>query len=116
MYSQTAVPIQPKTSQILPKLARILLTDQVASPGSIVTAGKPGKKTKTSFLQYEVCTLGGQEGDIGVLPPLGIWDPLGLIETKDMRRWVIIYLFSNSQLERIFSNFQLFPTFSKTIF
>ena len=81
------------------KICKILLTDRVASPGSIVTAGKPGKKTKTSFLQYEVCTLGGQEGDIGVLPPLGIWDPLGLIETKDMRRWVIIYVFSNSELE-----------------
>jgi len=66
------------------------LTDKVGSPGSIVTAGKPSKKAKTSFLQYEVCTLGGQEGDIGVLPPLGIWDPLGLIETKDMRRWEIM--------------------------
>ena len=26
------------------------------------------------------------EGDIGVLPPLGVYDPLGLIETRDMRR------------------------------
>jgi hypothetical protein len=25
------------------------------------------------------------EGDIGVLPPLGVYDPLGLIETRDMR-------------------------------
>ena len=24
--------------------------------------------------------------DIGVLPPLGVYDPLGLIETRDMRR------------------------------
>merc|ERR1719247_161237 len=31
-----------------------------------------------------------EEGDIGVLPPLGVWDPLGLIETKDMRRWEIM--------------------------
>ena len=23
--------------------------------------------------------------DIGVLPPLGVYDPLGLIETRDMR-------------------------------
>ena len=27
------------------------------------------------------------EGDIGVLPPLGVYDPLGLIETRDMRRY-----------------------------
>ena len=26
-----------------------------------------------------------EEGDIGVLPPLGVYDPLGLIETRDMR-------------------------------
>jgi len=31
-----------------------------------------------------------QEGDIGVLPPLGVWDPLGLIETRDMRRYEIM--------------------------
>merc|ERR1712182_76135 len=30
------------------------------------------------------------EGDIGVLPPLGVFDPLGLIETKDMRRYEIM--------------------------
>jgi len=30
-----------------------------------------------------------EEGDIGVLPPLGVYDPLGLIETKDMRRYEI---------------------------
>ena len=26
-----------------------------------------------------------EEGDIGVLPPLGVYDPLGLIERRDMR-------------------------------
>merc|ERR1719421_530244 len=30
------------------------------------------------------------EGDIGVLPPLGVWDPLGLIETRDMSRYSIM--------------------------
>ena len=30
------------------------------------------------------------EGDIGVLPPLGVYDPLGLIETRDMRRYEIM--------------------------
>merc|ERR1719364_588032 len=27
------------------------------------------------------------EGDIGVLPPLGVYDPLGLISKRDMRRY-----------------------------
>merc|ERR1719197_1342840 len=31
-----------------------------------------------------------QEGDIGVTPPLGVYDPLGLIATKDMRRFEIM--------------------------
>jgi len=31
-----------------------------------------------------------EEGDIGVLPPLGVWDPLGLIESRDMRRYEIM--------------------------
>jgi len=30
------------------------------------------------------------EGDIGVLPPLGVFDPLGLIETRAMRRYEIM--------------------------
>lgn len=30
-----------------------------------------------------------QEGDIGVLPPLGVFDPLGLIETRNMARYEV---------------------------
>merc|ERR1719373_902023 len=30
------------------------------------------------------------EGSIGVTPPLGVYDPLGLIETRDMRRFEIM--------------------------
>jgi len=30
------------------------------------------------------------EGDIGVTPPLGVYDPLGLIEKRDMRRYEIM--------------------------
>jgi hypothetical protein len=30
------------------------------------------------------------EGDIGVLPPLGVYDPLGLIATRDMRRYEVM--------------------------
>ena len=29
-------------------------------------------------------------GDVGVTPPLGVWDPLGLIEKRDMRRYEIM--------------------------
>ena len=32
------------------------------------------------------------EGDLGVLPPLGVFDPLGLIETRDMRRYEVCAL------------------------
>merc|ERR1719310_2671379 len=30
------------------------------------------------------------EGDIGILPPLGVFDPLGLIETRSMGRYEIM--------------------------
>jgi len=30
------------------------------------------------------------EGDLGVLPPLGVYDPLGLIESRNMRRYEIM--------------------------
>jgi hypothetical protein len=63
---------------------------RVPGPGTPFAGGRVTKGVKNDYLQYEVCTLGGQEGDIGVLPPLGVWDPLGLIETKDMRRWEIM--------------------------
>ena len=29
------------------------------------------------------------EGDIGVLPPLGVFDPLGLIESRNMARYEV---------------------------
>merc|ERR1719231_1422247 len=32
----------------------------------------------------------GFGGTLGVLPPLGLFDPLGLIETRDMRRYEIM--------------------------
>merc|ERR1711981_556708 len=30
------------------------------------------------------------EGDLGVLPPLGVYDPLGLIETRNMARYEVM--------------------------
>merc|ERR1711937_46909 len=49
----------------------------------------------SSVPSTEVSTWAGNvqmfsEGDIGVLPPLGVYDPLGLIETRDMRRYEIM--------------------------
>merc|ERR1719284_51919 len=35
-------------------------------------------------------TADGFGGTLGVLPPLGLFDPLGLIETRDMRRYEIM--------------------------
>merc|ERR1711998_580809 len=34
--------------------------------------------------------MGFSEGDIGVLPPLGVYDPLGLIESRNMARYEIM--------------------------
>jgi hypothetical protein len=36
------------------------------------------------------------EGDIGVLPPLGVYDPLGLIDTRDMFRYGARAIFAAS--------------------
>merc|ERR1719313_531278 len=44
----------------------------------------PAKAPRTESVQMF------SEGDIGVLPPLGVYDPLGLIETRDMRRYEIM--------------------------
>jgi len=60
-----------------------------AAPPPIISAlavqGKPVTKpeARASVQMF-------QEGDIGVLPPLGVYDPLGLIETRDMRRYEIM--------------------------
>ena len=35
-------------------------------------------------------SMGFKEGDIGVLPPLGVFDPLGLISSRDMQRYEIM--------------------------
>ena len=52
-------------------------------------------ETSSAFLIYEKVLnidsiLPFDSGDIGVLPPLGVYDPLGLIETRDMRRYEIM--------------------------
>ena len=46
----------------------------------------PALKASTKAVQASMF----EEGDIGVLPPLGVYDPLGLIERRDMRRYEIM--------------------------
>merc|ERR1719316_1888240 len=46
----------------------------------------PAMKASTKAVQASMF----EEGDIGVLPPLGVWDPLNLIESRDMRRYEIM--------------------------
>ena len=45
--------------------------------------------TNISLARDRVATL-------GVLPPLGVYDPLGLIETRDMRRYEIMVRIEDS--------------------
>jgi len=46
----------------------------------------PALKASTKAVGATMCS----EGDLGGLPPLGVDDPLGLIETRDMRRCEIM--------------------------
>merc|ERR1712127_412411 len=43
----------------------------------------PAMKASTKAVQATMFS----EGDLGVLPPLGVYDPLGLIETRNMARY-----------------------------
>merc|ERR1719197_1409855 len=69
-----------------------------AEPGDIAldpTGGLGGAAPPTIVAALAVQGRSGSvqmfsEGDIGVLPPLGVYDPLGLIETRDMRRYEIM--------------------------
>merc|ERR1711966_153989 len=41
-------------------------------------------------MQQAAVSMKFAEGDLGVTPPLGVWDPLNLIESRDMRRYAIM--------------------------
>jgi len=47
-------------------------------------------KTVSTRMAETDLTSDGFGGTLGVLPPLGLFDPLGLIETRDMRRYEIM--------------------------
>jgi len=61
----------------------------VTKSSSTVTTqmGFGGYVKKPSVPLAEYARQSFSDGDIGVLPPLGVWDPLGLITTRDMRRY-----------------------------
>merc|ERR1719247_2169950 len=59
------------------------------SVATLAVQGHSVPATKTSAPRSGSVQL-FSEGDIGVLPPLGVYDPLGLIETRDMRRYEIM--------------------------
>merc|ERR1719359_1717802 len=43
-----------------------------------------------SSITVSMMARGFKAGDIGVTAPVGVYDPLGLIQTKDMRRYEIM--------------------------
>merc|ERR1719327_1298328 len=61
-------------------VALALLESAEAFSGAAVRAAPAKAVAATMF----------SEGDVGVTPPLGVWDPLGLIEKRDMRRYEIM--------------------------
>jgi len=50
----------------------------------------PASKAMSTRMAEADLTDDGFGGTLGVLPPLGLFDPLGLIETRDMRRYEIM--------------------------
>merc|ERR1719331_3601001 len=61
-------------------MALSLLASPSAFSGAAIRAAPANSVAATMF----------SDGDIGVTPPLGVWDPLGLIEKRDMRRYEIM--------------------------
>ena len=54
------------------------------------TALRAPSKAMSARMGEEDLSPDGFGGTLGVLPPLGLFDPLGLIETRDMRRYEIM--------------------------
>merc|ERR1712061_966199 len=50
------------------------------------------------------------EGDIGVLPPLGVYDPLGLIETRNMARYAAMLGVTGCLIHELLGVDALYPT------
>merc|ERR1719331_1730693 len=60
------------------------------SVAALAVQGQSVPSAKMSVAPRSGSIQAFSEGDIGVLPPLGVYDPLGLIETRDMRRYEIM--------------------------
>merc|ERR1719426_745471 len=88
MLSEGAVPGSvPALKGVIPATGEI----NVMSPFdfSVAALAVQGKNVPVTAARSGSAQM-FSEGDIGVLPPLGVYDPLGLIETRDMRRYEIM--------------------------
>jgi hypothetical protein len=56
---------------------------------AVAAAATSARKVRPGPRRVPTVTM-FSEGDIGVLPPLGVYDPLGLIGSRDMRRYEVM--------------------------
>jgi len=68
-------------------LALLESVEAFQAPASIL---RSSSKAVSARMGEEDLSPDGFGGTLGVLPPLGLFDPLGLIETRDMRRYEIM--------------------------
>merc|ERR1719183_2987336 len=77
---------------MLQKVAAVVQDLQDEKEGRRLSAAFQVPAMKAPAMRGQVAARSGpatmfSEGDIGVLPPLGVWDPLGYIDSRDMRRY-----------------------------
>merc|ERR1719377_28203 len=73
----------PPTEEILMKSAAVVALAVLESVNAFQAPALAASSKSASVSMFS-------EGDIGVLPPLGVFDPLGLIETRNMARYEIM--------------------------
>eukprot|EP00316_Scyphosphaera_apsteinii_P010143 CAMPEP_0119308168 /NCGR_PEP_ID=MMETSP1333-20130426/9031_1 /TAXON_ID=418940 /ORGANISM="Scyphosphaera apsteinii, Strain RCC1455" /LENGTH=250 /DNA_ID=CAMNT_0007311873 /DNA_START=49 /DNA_END=801 /DNA_ORIENTATION=- len=71
-------------------VALAILESVQAFQAPALASHKVQKSMTSARMGVEDLSEDGFGGYIGVLPPLGVYDPLGLIETRDMRRYEIM--------------------------
>merc|ERR1719313_1028183 len=77
---------------MLQKVAAVVQDLQDEKEGRRLSAAFQAPAMKAPAMRGQVAARSGpatmfSEGDIGVLPPPGVWDPLGYIDSRDMRRY-----------------------------
>jgi hypothetical protein len=106
-FTEMQVRVVPQASQAVPMPVGLATNtrfvtapvDQGSSSGSawvapvamlaVAAMATSARKVKPGPRRVPTVTM-FKEGDIGVLPPLGVYDPLGLIGTRDMRRFEVM--------------------------